>query len=593
MLRPARCHRRSVPICGLILTSLAVVSVAQGPTNADGLTPVVVLADPADPYHSLAREIADRERAPIATTPTEAIALQPDLLIWVVSPLKLSDRVLVDYGRAVERARAMPALGFISGSSLELARSLYARSLTMANPLVATVWGDWGGHSEVVQYDRGGSTTRVPLALASFRRVLSQADAVMYSGHGGGSYLRFDDSTTFFAQDVPSRVPPLVATYACNTFRIWTPQSVAMAFADRGAAAYVGYSYSPVPGFQMTEGFPFRHTWPGFPIGRLVQLQSAASMRGLFTFPAYYLLGNPRLSVRDSPPYRTVADRSSGGERLVTLAGAPADIIPVRIDGGATFETTEVAGLGRVWRRDPFYNGRLQILDVGADRYLLLQHTGGPVTIRLSMDRPILATIAGVTRSGLDLCLVVFPMADRATCGAFAVFGLVGLAWGSVRKTRNLRATIAALGLGGLFAAGHVGYVAFRVSRIDVVSPADRALHAWMFVATWALVGWGAYRFLVARTWKGHVVGVALAVLNASCMVFVWLGWPLLFNARAHSLLGEPLYNLRPGLLTLIGMTAIAILVMVAFASTGCVLGGVESAVAPSSDGLASQDERR
>jgi hypothetical protein len=209
------------------------------------------------------------------------------------------------------------------------------------------------------------------------------------------------------------------------------------------------------------------------------------------------------------------------------------------------------------------------------------------------MDRPILATIAGVMRSGLDLCLVVFPMADRATCGVFAAVGLVGLAWGIARRTWNLRATIAALGLGGLFAAGHVGYVASRVPRIDIVSSADRALHVWMFVATWALVAWGACRFLVARTWKGRVVGVALAVLNASCMVFVWLGWPWLFNTRAHSLLGEPLYNLRPGLLTLIGMAAIAIVAMVAFASARCVLGGVESAVTPGSDGLARQDERR
>jgi len=577
MQRLARGHRHCALILGLVLTFLATASVANETTGADALRPVVVLADPADPYHGLAREIADREGAPIARTPTEALGLRPDMLIWVVHPSRLSDRVLVEYGRAVQRAGAMPALGFISGSSVELARSLYERSLTMAKPVVATVWGDWGGHSEVIQYSRGDSTAQVPLALASFKDVLSQADAVMYRGHGGARYLRFADSMTFLAEDVPSRVPRLVATYACNTFRIWAPHSVAMAFSDRGAAAFIGYSYSPMPGFHMTEGFPFRHTWPGFPIGRLVQLQSAASMRGLFAFPTYHLLGSPRLSVRDSPPYRIVADRSSGGERLVTLADVPADIIPVRLEGGAAFETTEVAGLGRVWRQDPFYNGRLQCLDVAADRYLLLQHSGGPVTIRLSMDRPILSPIAGALLKGLDLCLVVFPRADRATCGAFALLGVIGLGWGIVRRRGKCRVAIAALGAGGLFAGGHAGYAFFRVSRIDVVSSVEGPLHAWMFAAGWALAAWGAYRFSVARTWKGRVVGVALAVLNALSMVLVWLGWPLMFNARVMGTLGGPLYNLRPGFLTLIGTLALAILALVAFASTGCILRGVSS----------------
>ena len=62
--------------------------------------PLVVLADPDDPYEPLAEEIANANAAPFVHSVYQALSLAPDFLIWVVSPAKLSDAALVAYGDA-------------------------------------------------------------------------------------------------------------------------------------------------------------------------------------------------------------------------------------------------------------------------------------------------------------------------------------------------------------------------------------------------------------------------------------------------------------------------------------------------------------
>jgi hypothetical protein len=552
-------------------TSLGPVS---APLNAVGHPtpfprhPLVVLSDPLDAYHPLAVEIAAREGAPMAGTVDEAVALAPDFLIWVVSPANLSDQAFVAYGKAVLRAGATSALGFISGSSIDRARALSRRTLPAGELRIAAAYGTWGGGEARIHHTGGAPDRDEPLTIASFKRALQQTDALMFEGHGSATYLKFDDSTMFVARDIPPRPPLLVSTYACNTFRIWTAPSIALALSDRGTAAYIGYAYSPLPGYQMTDGFPFRHTWPGFPIGRLVQLQSAASMRGLFAFPVYHLLGDPRLSVRDAPPYRVLSDRRDGRDRVVELAPLPADMIPVRIDGGAAYETTDVWGLARVWRRDPFYNGRLQVLDVGADRYLLLQHPGGPITIRLSDRRPLVATVTATVLKGVDLCLIVYPRSDRPTCVVLMGVGVIGLAWVILRRRVERRVFVTAVVLGGAVAAGQFAYATLRIPGIEAVSSAGASPHVWMFAATWFLTAWGSLRFVEARTWRGRTVALAIgSMLNGWGPVIVWLGWPLVFNRFAVARIGSPLYNYRPGLLTLIGAVVFTLLLVVAFAA--------------------------
>jgi hypothetical protein len=225
-------------------------------------------------------------------------------------------------------------------------------------------------------------------------------------------------------------------------------------------------------------------------------------------------------------------------------------------------------GLARVWRRDPFYNARVQVLDVGADRYLLLQHPGGPITIRLSDQRPLVATVAATVLKGADLCLIVYPRADRPTCIVLVGVGLIGLAWAIVRRRVERRVFATAVVLGGAVAAGQFAYATLRIPGIEAVSSAGAPPHVWMFAATSFLTAWGSLRFIEAKTWRGRTVALAIGgMLNGWGPVIVWLGWPLVFNRLVVARIGSPLYNYRPGLLTLIGAVVFTLLLVVAFAA--------------------------
>ncbi|NIQ59356.1 MAG: hypothetical protein GWN71_40220, partial [Gammaproteobacteria bacterium] len=115
-----------------------------------------------------------------------------------------------------------------------------------------------------------------PLTPETFRAALDRSGYVTFAGHGGPGYLRLDDETTVRAGDLPALSGAVVTTAACNTFRPWSDGSIATAFVDRGAMAYAGFAYSPVAGYLLGvyEGLPLRHSWPDFPIGRIVRVQA-------------------------------------------------------------------------------------------------------------------------------------------------------------------------------------------------------------------------------------------------------------------------------------------------------------------------------
>jgi hypothetical protein len=49
---------------------------------------------------------------------------------------------------------------------------------------------------------------------------------------------------------------------------------------------------------------PFRYTWPGFPIGHVVQFQNRGAVQDFAAFPYCFLLGDPRITVQSAPAYR-------------------------------------------------------------------------------------------------------------------------------------------------------------------------------------------------------------------------------------------------------------------------------------------------
>jgi hypothetical protein len=281
--------RRFLSLCLAIWTLLTPIVASQEVTPVSN--DAVMLAEPSDPYYALAEEIAQGEALPILHSLDEVLAENPAFLLWVVSPQRLSDQVLIAFGQAMHHRQQAISTGIISGSTLDKARDLWQRAsqvqgqrafaVNNANPTAGIYEG------RIIAFD-GNARSIQPLTRAGLRHVLQNADYVTFTGHGGEKWWQLGEGSDFRASDILSLPPLVIGTASCNTFRIWRAGSIALSFTDKGAAAYAGFVYSPNEGYLIGayEDLPFRYTWPDFPIGHVVQVQNHGTRQGCVLFSA-------------------------------------------------------------------------------------------------------------------------------------------------------------------------------------------------------------------------------------------------------------------------------------------------------------------
>lgn len=532
-------------------------------TPAVDLTPAqvsaLVLANPQDPYYPLAEEIAQHEQIPLVHSLEDALKWRPVYLLWVVSPAYLSDRVLADSGLALRDQPSAPSIGIISGSRVADARALWLRrSEVRGERIFAANAANPHGHieAEILAFDGADGTPR-PLTLVNLVQALESADYLTFTGHGGASYLRLDEEVKLQSADIPALPTAVIATGSCNTFRLWEDESIALAFADRGAAAYAGFAFSPNAGYLIGayRGVPFRYTWPDFPIGHAVQVQNHGAMQGFAHFPFYWLLGDPRVSLQEQAPYRLVEDAISGSWRTLSFVGAPAGVVPVRIPDGARYHFLEIAGVGASWDRDPFYNARLQMANVQDDKVVLFEHRGGDFSVRLRLQPTWYWVAADVLTDALDNTLLFTQEGGGDIL--FTILGVLALVPVVVllmRKKASPRTLVPAVLTGLAFAALHGLYALARLDRLTITSKTV-VFHPLGLAGTFLLAGCGAFLFLSARSWRGRVVAVAVAALGPLVLALFYSGLLTVANnlvLRAE--LSTGLWNLAPSAQALIAL---------------------------------------
>lgn len=515
---------------------------------------VVVLADPEDPFYPLAGEIATAEDAALVDSLEDALARDPEYLLWVTSPSWMSDQAVVDFGLALGARDSVVSVGILSGSTMEDARQLWQRGGDVEGRLVVVAnAANPSAHilSNIIALGRGGIGLH-PLTLTNLTYYLERADYLTFTGHGAGSHLELDSETWLRPSDIPELSSIVVTTGSCNTFRIWEEGSLALAFADRGAAAYAGFAYSPNEGYLLGEfhGAPLRYTWPGFPVGHVIRLQNKGTVRGFASFPYYHLLGDPRIALQSEPPYELVADSVEGGSRTLSYSGAPEGFIPVRISGGAGYGFVDIPGVASASKSDPFYNARLQTADIGDDKLVLFEHDGGDFTIRLEQQPSLPWLVFDVLSDSLDHTLVYLP----PTGGDLIALFLGGLAWLTIlrvaRRAGEARSRLlASAGTGVVVAALHGAYVWARLDDVTITSKSvEFSLVA--VVGTFLVAGAGAFVFLSARSWRGK----ALALIVGTMVTWVAMLFSLALVVVVNHLLferelGTDLYNHALGLL--------------------------------------------
>ena len=551
--------------------SIGFPAAARNIQETTTVSKTVVLADPHDAYYALAEEIAQRDEAHLAGSLEEALGLDPEFLLWVVSPSHLSDTVLVDFGLAMGARESAIAVGVISGSTMEKARGLWLRSSEVQGRLVvaANAANPSGNISSGITVFGPGGTTYHPLTLATLTRYLQRADYLTFTGHGGRTHLKLYPDVLLHPDDVPELSSIVVGTASCNTFRIWEEDSIALAFVDRGAAAYAGFAYSPNEGYLIGEfsGVPLRYTWPEFPIGHVVQVQNEGALQGFASFPYYFMLGDPRLALQSDAPYRVVADREGGDVRTLSYADAPAGFIPVQIPRGAGYTFVEVPGVTSAWEGDPFYNARLQMINIGEDKYVLLKHAGGDFTLILRQAPPWYWPVLDFFADSLDHVLLYLDPTGGDVVGLF----LGGLAWLTIlsllRRVEGGKLKLLASALSGaVFAAMHASYAFARLGDVTITSKIVQ-FGPLSLVGTFLVTGAGAFLFLNSRSWRVKAVALALATMPvwvALCYSFAVIAAVniLVFWAK----LGTGAYNYTLALLP-IGTIAVESLLLLGWLS--------------------------
>jgi hypothetical protein len=410
---------------------------------------------------------------------------------------------------------------------------------------------------------------------------LQESDYVTFTGHGSRHWLALEADTKLMADEIPPLPAVVVATAACNTFRPWEENSIALAFADQGAAAYAGFVYSPNAGYLIGayEHLPMRYTWPEYPIGHVVQVQNQGALQGFASFPYYYLLGDPRIALQADTPYTIIADEATGTNRTLTLTGAPSGMVPVIIPDGAPYRFVDVPGVTAAWARGPFYNARLQMADIGPDKFLLVTHKEGDLTLKLRTQPPVLWLTGDLLRDSLDAVFLFTTQHDGDI--TFLVGGLVLWALGGLllrkRATRQVLLLAMLVGLG--FTALHAIYGLARSGQVTITSKYIY-FDPLSLPGTFLVTSCGAFIFLTARRCLGRLVGLLVA---ASQPLFVALAGTLLLTIANRFFmapeLGASLWNLN------IGWQAVPalILLLVLFGILIGMLGRVHDSIAKES----------
>ncbi len=522
----------------------------------------VVLSDPADPYYALAEEIAQEEGLPLTDSLEDALSRAPAFLLWVVSPEQLSDQVFSEFGLLTKDPDNRVSTGIISGSNIEQARALWQRKLTLDGPMLSVVPRE----GTIETYRDGKLATLSRLTKKSLVDALADAVQITYQGHGTRRYWVLDEGVELAAGDIPELSPLVVNAFACQTFRLWTEGSIALAFTDQGAAAYAGFVHSP-NGYGMGEpkGFPMQYTWPEFPIGHVMQVQNRGLLQGFLNWPFYILLGDPRLSFNEDAPYRVLHDDVIGETRRIEFAGAPQGVVPVFIPGGAKYNYVRVSTAGSAWRGDPFYDSSLQMTNVGPDKFLLFEHPGGDFSIQLFHRVPWYVRSFEPLGDAFDHSTVIYNAPGSIMPNyIMSVILLLAVGWLCLRKKRSLRSHLPAAVIVGLcLALIRGGYALLRQSKLismytNYMRTMDVRFEASLpfLVSTFLLAACGAWLFLNSNSRWGRGLALLGAVFPGWAVASYWLGASTFINILARRRYGAGLYGYGIGSMALITFLA-------------------------------------
>ncbi|MBN1873308.1 MAG: hypothetical protein JXA33_03690 [Anaerolineae bacterium] len=390
-----------VSILLLFLTISIAWNTSKSKTTRELNEETVVVSAHSDPYFSLAQQISQEENLRIVEEFTDILQFSPKYIIWVASPSNLTIEKLANIGNTFKSQDYYPALGIISGSTLDIAERLWERrnSAQAGNNFI-------GGDVEILQliYEptifniSDGANTKIALNKISLIESLKQADYFYWTRHSGASTWYWNDGSENWSEndelsseEIPQLKPVVIYSPTCSSFRPWSKDSMALGFIDKGAVAFLGFTNSPHTTAFSKYGLsvPGLTSWKEFPLGLVAQIQNKTTTSIIYNSPQFFMLGDPRIYLSKTQPYQIVSDQIvKNGKRVIVGHSDKNDVLAVKIDNAAGYHFLSIKELTSLSENDIFYNNKVQTLDLGADKYILMLHKGGDFQIELSPNTP-------------------------------------------------------------------------------------------------------------------------------------------------------------------------------------------------------------
>ncbi len=279
-------------------------------------------------------------------------------------------------------------------------------------------------------------------------------------------------------------------------------------------------------------------------------MQNRGTVQGFALFPYQFLLGDPRIALQASPPYRQVSDQLEGNVRVLTFQDVPAGVIPLRIAGGAAYHFVRVPGVTAAADGDPFYNSKLQMVNIRDEKYVLLDQPGGDLTIQLRVRPPWTWFPADILLDSLDHTFVFLQQTGGdVLISVLAFLLLLWTGWQALNRQLDGQTLRIALVIGAGAATVQAGYALLRLNRVTITSKAV-VFSPLSVVATFVTSACGAVIYLRAHRRRGK--GVALLILTFASWApldFTLLGVAAYNTFAFAPRYGTGLYNVRLGLL--------------------------------------------
>jgi hypothetical protein len=231
----------------------------------------------------------------------------------------------------------------------------------------------------------------------------------------------------------------------------------------------------------------------------------------------------------------------------------------------------EGPGVTSSWERDPFYNSRLQMADIGDDKYLLFEHAGGDFTLILRQAPPWHWPVRDFISDSLDHTLLYIAQ----TGGDVMALFLGGTAWLAIlrlfRRIEGGRSNlIASVGTGAAMAALHVIYACVRLDEVTITSKIV-GFGPVPPLGTFLVTGCGAFLFLNSRSWRGRVLALVLGTLPVWATICFSLGVITAVNMIVfRPELGQGAYNYALGVLPTGALLVEILLLLLGFSLAQC-----------------------